>query len=425
MIKKLLKTILNMILSLFLVGILFTGAGKAVLFFNEYRAQKAETEEVFGENPAENLLEDLSGDFSESPAENSEDVSINSTTAAPWESGLTAYEQLSEEEQRVYDQIAAGIEAYEESISIKPSVSEAVLKKSAECVFIDHPEYFWYENQYVYWTSSLTGKVSDFEPTYSMTEGEKDAIALEIQEELDGFRQGIPEGASDYEKAKAAYEFVIFSTEYAEGSSYNQSVVSVFLNKKTVCAGYAKAMQYLLHELDIPCAYVTGMAASGDGNADSHAWNVVKLDQDYYYIDATWGDPVPSETGEKLEIEYAYLCGSPQMLEASHVMDIPIEMPACTSDAYDYYKMNHLYYDTYDAAEIESQLIRMAENGEVSQIFVFGSYEASIQCKEDLSDSDMVENAGRIWADRHGQNHWEWSVIYTEKLNKVEFIWTS
>ena len=58
-----------------------------------------------------------------------------------------------------------------------------------------------------------------------------------------------------------------------------------FLNGETVCQGYACATQYLLRLLNIQCAIVTGKA---DG--DAHAWNLVRMDGDYYYLDTTSGN---------------------------------------------------------------------------------------------------------------------------------------
>ncbi len=58
-----------------------------------------------------------------------------------------------------------------------------------------------------------------------------------------------------------------------------------FLNKKTVCQGYANATQYLLTLLGIPAVVVTGTA-----EGDTHAWNLVQLDGAYYFMDTTWGN---------------------------------------------------------------------------------------------------------------------------------------
>jgi len=73
-----------------------------------------------------------------------------------------------------------------------------------------------------------------------------------------------------------------------------------------VCAGYAAAMQYLLQSVGIVCSYVIS-ESDGDG---CHAFNIVKLGKEVYYLDATWGDWSNTKTGSQNHntIRYDYLC---------------------------------------------------------------------------------------------------------------------
>ena len=47
-------------------------------------------------------------------------------------------------------------------------------------------------------------------------------------------------------------------------------------------------MQYLLNQLHFKATFLTGKTIKG--RKDKHAINMIKYDNDYYYIDATWGD---------------------------------------------------------------------------------------------------------------------------------------
>lgn len=63
---------------------------------------------------------------------------------------------------------------------------------------------------------------------------------------------------------------------------------------QAVCAGYAKAFVYILANLGVEAEFVTGYTYDSYGKLDlkeRHAWNRVKLDGEYYYVDPTWGDP--------------------------------------------------------------------------------------------------------------------------------------
>ena len=108
---------------------------------------------------------------------------------------------------------------------------------------------------------------------------------------------GLDADADEYQKILYVYEKIVDEVDYDESAPDNQNIYSIFVNRQSVCAGYSKATQYLLEQLGVFCTYVTGKTTEG-GN---HAWNLVKCNGDYYYVDTTWGDPVfQQEEGEDI-----------------------------------------------------------------------------------------------------------------------------
>ena len=75
-------------------------------------------------------------------------------------------------------------------------------------------------------------------------------------------------------------EFNIFSDDK------DFSLVGAFLEKSCVCEGYTQAYKYLCRKAGLFCQTVSGDA---EGLA-SHTWNVIKLNNELYYIDVTWMD---------------------------------------------------------------------------------------------------------------------------------------
>lgn len=67
-----------------------------------------------------------------------------------------------------------------------------------------------------------------------------------------------------------------------------------------VCQGYAKGLQYLCLRAGIPAIYVTGTANYNPPPVD-HAWNMVKIDGEWYNVDATNDDP---PTGATVQVRY-------------------------------------------------------------------------------------------------------------------------
>ena len=63
------------------------------------------------------------------------------------------------------------------------------------------------------------------------------------------------------------------------------------------CEGYAKAAKYLLEKAEIECFTLVGDAQNFEGETESHMWNIVNIDGEYYHLDTTWDDPDGSESG--------------------------------------------------------------------------------------------------------------------------------
>jgi transglutaminase/protease-like cytokinesis protein 3 len=76
--------------------------------------------------------------------------------------------------------------------------------------------------------------------------------------------------------------------------NYDELVVKTIIkNKKAICDGYSRVMKTLCDSAGIECIIVTGVAKNdismvGKDNASNHAWNVVKIDDKWRIIDATW-----------------------------------------------------------------------------------------------------------------------------------------
>ena len=101
----------------------------------------------------------------------------------------------------------------------------------------------------------------------------------------------------------------------------DQSAYSALVNGQSVCAGYARAFQYIMQQLGIPTYYCTGYSG------ENHAWNIVKLYNDYYNVDTTWDDTEPGT--------YNYFNKTDAEFNTTHIRrNLSINLPACTGTMY-------------------------------------------------------------------------------------------
>ena len=303
------------------------------------------------------------------------------------------YSTLDEESQKVYRQLAAGIESFQEKIPVDP-ISQEQLEKVMRILMADHPEYFWTDGTSSYTYQELPGggiQNMEVQPAYQVTGQEALDLKSQIEAKADQWIQGAPQG-DNYEQIKYVYETLIDQAEYQEDSPQNQNIRSVFLEGKTVCMGYSKAAQYLLNRMGIFCTLVTG-TVTGE-KPSSHAWNLVKIGEQYYYMDVTWGNPGYLNPVENdAYISYSYLCCNWDTLAPTHVPDDTIPLPECEDDSYNYYKNKGRWYDTFDWDQIY-QVIQndLAQGAEMTELRFAGdeSYEPATQA---LVGGDLIQSA--------------------------------
>lgn len=78
-------------------------------------------------------------------------------------------------------------------------------------------------------------------------------------------------------------------------NKYHQTMYSVFCTDTTVCAGYSQAMQLMCNAVGIDCVSVTSL---------DHQWNIVRLNDNWYYVDITWNDNIADSKGLKSAYQY-------------------------------------------------------------------------------------------------------------------------
>lgn len=270
------------------------------------------------------------------------------------------FKQLSEEEQRVYRELLKGVEAFQKEILVT-SADDGVLEKAYGALLRDHGELFWIQGRGVVY-KTLYRTYGKFEPQYGYTQEEAQAISREITGRAKTFTDTVPDGATDYEKAKAVYAYVIQNVSYQMGEQ-DQNIAGALNEGTAVCAGYARAVQYLLEMLDVECIY-----ASGDmkGSDQGHAWNLVKLDGEYYYLDATNGDQqdfLPAKEDEPQPVLYDYFCPYPAEYDVICQPDDVFAVPECTAVDLNQYVQQGSSFSYYDTEELRSYLMGKIDEG--------------------------------------------------------------
>lgn len=338
------------------------------------------------------------------------------------------YETLSAGEQAVYEEIYAAATGFEDSCMLGTTDSEMV-HRVYNHVAADHPELFWLEG-YTLNTTRRGDKVISLEFSTKQTM-EKEEIAdwqEVIRNYLKEFSEaaqeaGVNSSSSDFDVVKFTFDYIVTHTEYQESVDNNQNICSVFGSGYSVCQGYSVAMQYLLLYQGIPSVTVSGVTKDTQTN---HAWNLVRLDEEWYWLDVTWGDPSFYEDTEVPDdmVNYAYFCVTDEEISMTHMVNDELELPECTSDRDNYFIHENRYFDSWDPEQFERLIAGCMKAGEGYASIRFRDEALYQQVRNMLIDRQQIFEYMKEGADEAGIGEVSKLSYFENKVfSIITFIW--
>lgn len=323
------------------------------------------------------------------------------------------YSLLDDTRRGYYDQLSEAVASEEESV-----VLSGITYEEADPIFVsvqyDHPEYFWVEGSYTYKSGD---NYVEFIFNYNCSGEEKEKRESVIEQQAEEILAEAPADGTDYEKVKYVFETLVDRTEYDLEAPENQNIYSVFGNWTSVCAGYARATKYLLDRMGVECIYVTGNAEN-----EAHAWNIVSCGGKYYCVDTTWGDPAYQE-GIGVDIDttsYEYLCCPDSMLSRTHTADSAFEIPECTDNSLEYYRLQGRYLESSDQGKILEIMKKDIDEGEDRTDIQFATQEVFDQLMPQLET--VIQEALQYEQSVKG-NQGSVNYQYNENTCRISVFW--
>ena len=175
--------------------------------------------------------------------------------------------------------------------------------------------------------------------SYLMTPEQASYVEVNVQEILKSITN---HSMSDLEKVKAVNDYIVSRTVYTKDTkSSPHSAYTVLAERGGVCQGYALLAHSMMQKLGIETKYIIGYV--GDVG---HAWNLVKLEGQWYHLDTTWNDPVPDRKGA---VRYQYFLVDDRTMAKDHSW-IASDYPKATSTKFSY------FHDVDFSAQVGQQL---------------------------------------------------------------------
>lgn len=271
------------------------------------------------------------------------------------------YFTLDERLRQAYDLIINAIINLEDEVELP---DELALTAEEYCdlyqmIYDSEHSVFYISTRMTYATKISTQTIAGAEFVYIYTEDEIKAMQKKTDEAANAIISEITEDMTEYDIVKLFYDKLAGEVIYDETAPNLRDIYGALVDKKAVCGGYAKAFSYLCDKVGIESLTITG-----DFDEIPHMWNMVKLDGEWYHVDATAGyvkNPVVPY------IRYDYLCTSDEIvLRSRTVYEQSYSYPKAESMKYNYYVYNNLVADSVESAEklLMDGIVAATEKGE-------------------------------------------------------------
>ncbi len=321
---------------------------------------------------------------------------------------------------RLYNEIARHVADFNDEPIETGDLSREEIRRVFYSVRGDYPEFFWMD-----WFGYCThgGRKSMF-ITFRCLGPDGKVDIKQVKEKRTALRKaakpfvkGITGKMKPYEALLTIYRRLILALDYdgigldvAKGKESDlskddnlRSLYSALVDHKVVCAGYAVAMQYLLHMVGIPCADVTSESTP----ECCHAFNILKLGSECYYLDATWGDYSNTKTQDyKNHVAYDYCCVPLSEFQLADPGSVPHHTPrqelypdleTFTAKRYEYFRYHGAYLDRYDEAKLIEIFANAALNYDAKEM---GDFVVGFRCCNEQTlrlVMTQLRTKGRMW----------------------------
>lgn len=253
----------------------------------------------------------------------------------------------------VKNAIKDGLLDLDQSISIynyKVSIND--ISKVYRDVVNDNPELFYVSGGYSYYYTT-DGYVTSIIPAY-ISDSKDDILEMKdkFNAAVDRLKREINSDLSDIDTALEVHNYIASHAEY-NTTGYNTGTLSnidhsaygVLVEHTGVCDSYSLAYQYIMKCIyNIDTVVVTSQPMN-------HAWNLIKINGNYYHVDLTWDDGTFTMNGKVIDynVRYLYFLLSDDVISnmsKAHYgwEDIGIK---CDSDYYDNMYLRNSYEAFY------------------------------------------------------------------------------
>lgn len=264
-----------------------------------------------------------------------------------------SYYKMTADQQALYDDIYNHAINLDEQFDLAVPTEPDDIAVVYEVMVNEEIELFYLDSKFYYSGSPADKMKLRYIDTPSNIRKKRKDMDAATQEIL----SKVTSGMSDYDMVKLFHDEIIKNVTY--DTSGENNVYGAFVNKRTMCQGYAGAFLRLCNLTGIPALSITGQTN------EPHMWNMVKIDGEWYHIDLTWDDPDKEDAPEFARYDYFGL--DTATIKTLRTIDhYDYALPEAASDRYNYFVYNKLVATDYEGMKImlKNEMYKAAKNRE-------------------------------------------------------------
>ncbi len=250
-----------------------------------------------------------------------------------------------------YQKIVSAVENCQATVEIGETLTESEILTVFYHYYADYPQHFWCESSMRYSISQRSNKVVQLKLSYNMTGETLQRAKTDFHNAVVSFLEIAATGSDEYERELLLHDALAKKIVYQDGGKNAHDAYGALVVGKAVCEGYARAFQYLLYQSGIQCLMAEGESVNpSTGLSEGHAWNVVRISNQYYHVDLTWDDTDDANT----PVVYPYFNLTTAQINENHTISKgdSYSLPNCVATANNFHVKNGTWLTEYTVDSI-------------------------------------------------------------------------
>lgn len=357
--------------------------------------------------------------FGEKLPEYSSDFIINNLVE---QSDTYYYNTLTDNQKKIYVSVANAVKnlntsfelisyEYIDEVTASEDIEVAVYK-----FLLDHPEVFYLRDKYTISTNTnvFGTKISLVFEYLVNSQDELNTKIKDINVSIDKILANVTDKNNEFNIELIIHDYIAKNVKYYEYEHIEDipinchNIYGTLVENSAVCDGFAKSMKLILNKCGIETIVVTGNLKN-----ESHAWNLVKIDNNWYNLDLTSNKAI--KDGNTSYVIHSYFNITDELITDSHTFDNKKILPESISTEMNYYVIkNKMISESENFSNKFAEIINNSKNDELLE---FSTNVASVPDK--ISQELSYRYYNSEYVDKNSSRFSYYNVLNTYILLKL------